>query len=404
MAVNEQVEVIQPAGGDLDRARAYYRQAVEEGRAGSRSQRRRMCDRSGARMAGSHDASQNPHSSCNSAVSDVLPGAGWLVLLTRRSAAKDAEFLLLRHEVAVLCRRVARPRLDWADRAVLGGLARRRRWVWQGRLMQPATLLGWHRDLVRCRWSCPHRPGRPGVAPEFVLWWCGWPGRIRAGATAASPVSGAGSGTRWGPAPSGLSCTAPVSTRHRSGRRSPGGSSSGPRPRASWRWTCFTVHTVVLKRLCVLFAIEVASRQVHMLGVTAHPMGEWVTQRACQLLMAVDDRAGRFRFWSGIGTRSSPPRSTPSSPASDQGAHDAVRALRANAYAERWVGTVRRELLDRMLIVGGRQLQAVLADYADQYNGHRPHRALGRHRHSDPACQLSWRRRPGWCDEIASVG
>jgi putative transposase len=93
---------------------------------------------------------------------------GWLALLTRSSAAKDAELLLLRHEVAVLRRRVARPRLDWADRAALAGLARLLpRRVWQGRLMQPTTLLRWHRDLVRRRWSYPHRRGRPGLAAEL---------------------------------------------------------------------------------------------------------------------------------------------------------------------------------------------------------------------------------------------
>jgi putative transposase len=91
-----------------------------------------------------------------------------LVLVARRSATKDAELLVLRHEVAVLRRQLARPRIDWADRAVLAGRSRRLpRWMWQGRLVQPATLLCWHRDLARRRWTYPHRPGRPTVAVEI---------------------------------------------------------------------------------------------------------------------------------------------------------------------------------------------------------------------------------------------
>jgi hypothetical protein len=154
---------------------------------------------------------------------------GWLVLLMRSSAAKDAELLVLRHEVAVLRRRVARPRLDRADRAVLAGLARLLpRWVWQGRLVQPTTLLGWHRDLVRRRWTYPHRRGRPGVALEIRDLVLRLARDNPSWGTAAFTVSCAGAGTRLRPAPSGPSCNAAVSTRHRSGRRSRGGSSSGP--------------------------------------------------------------------------------------------------------------------------------------------------------------------------------
>jgi putative transposase len=128
----------------------------------------------------------------------------------------------------------------------------------------------------------------------------------------------------------------------------------------------------------VLVVIEVAARQVHVLGVAAQPMGEWVTQQARKLRMTLDDRAGRFRFLvrdrdtkftapfdAVVAAEAIKVRSTP------------VRAPRANAYAEWWVGRVRRELWDRMLIVGCWQLRSVLANYVDHDNRHRPHRALG---------------------------
>ena len=92
----------------------------------------------------------------------------WLALLARSSAAKNAELLMLRHEVAVLRRGVPRPRVNWADRAVLAGLARLLpRPSWHGLIVRPETLLRWHRDLVRRRWSYPHRRGRPTVTAEL---------------------------------------------------------------------------------------------------------------------------------------------------------------------------------------------------------------------------------------------
>ena len=304
---------------------------------------------------------------------------GWLVLLARRSATNNAELLVLRHEVAVLRRQVVRPRLDWADRAVLVGLARLLpRPSWNRVFVRPETLLRWHQDLVRRRWSYPHRRGRPGVALELrdlVL-------RL----ARENPTWGYrrihGELGRLGYKNRG---------QHRLGHPPPGGRRTSaqavgadlaavpPRPAKSvLAVDFFTVDTVLLKRLYVLFVIEVASRRVHVLGMTAHPAAGWVAQQARNLLMALEDRVGQFRFL--VRDRDAKFTAAFDAVFAAEGVRvlrTPVRAPRANAYAERWVGTVRRELLDRMLIVGCRQLRSVLAEYADHYNGHRPHRALG---------------------------
>jgi putative transposase len=305
---------------------------------------------------------------------------GWLALLARRQASKNAEILVLRHEVAVLRRQVARPRPSWPDRAVLSALTRllsrqRRR----HRFVALRTLLRWHRDLVRRHWTQPHRPpGRPSTAPELR--------RLILRMAAENPTWGyrriQGELTRLG------STIAPSTVwlvLHRAG--------IDPAPRRAgltWRQflsaqaegilACdfFHVDTVLLKRLYVLFVIELSTRRVHVLGVTANPTGQWVAQQARNLLMDVADRIRQCKFL--IRDRDTKFTDTFDAVfASEriQTLPTPVRAPRANADAERWVGTVRRELLDRTLIMGRRHLLRVLSVYVAHYNEHRPHRALG---------------------------
>jgi putative transposase len=286
---------------------------------------------------------------------------------------------VLRHEVAVLRRHVARPRIDWADRAVLAGLARLLpRPHWRGLFIQPATLLRWHRELVRRRWTYPHKRGRPAISAEIR--------RLVLRLARENSTWGyrrihselCRLGYKIGPPPSGPCCSAPASTQHPNGRPAHDGSSSGRRPRVCWRWTSSRWTPYCSSGCISCFVIEVATRRVHVLGVTPHPTGRWVTQQVRNLLIEIGDRFGRFRFL----IRDRDRKFTAAFDAvfaaeAIQVLRRPVRAPRANAYAERWVGTVRREVLDRMLIFGCRQLRSVLAEYADHYNSHRPHKALG---------------------------
>jgi putative transposase len=222
---------------------------------------------------------------------------GWLPQATRGESAMVAELLVLRHEVAILRRQVGRPRLSWPDRAVLSALVRALpRELWRHRIVTPATLMSWHRRLVSRHWTYPNRPGRRGSATRYVTLSSGWPGRIRAGGTAGCKVNWSGWAIGWAPAPSGGSSPLAGSVR-RPARPTPvGGPSCERRLAGCWRPTSFTSTPSPLRRLYVLVVMEIATRRVHILGVTAHPTASWTTQQARNLLMDLGDRITTFRF------------------------------------------------------------------------------------------------------------
>lgn len=140
----------------------------------------------------------------------------------------------------------------------------------------------------------------------------------------------------------------------------------------------FTVNTVFLQRLYILFFLELSTRRVHLAGITANPTGAWVTQQARNLLMDLGDRAKQLRFLiRDRDTKCVADFDTVFTSEQITIIRTPVLAPRANAIAERWVGTVRRECTDRLLILGRRHLTAVLHSYLTHYNTHRPHRSLG---------------------------
>lgn len=303
----------------------------------------------------------------------------FVLLLARGERSKELEILVLRHELSVLRRQVKRPRLEPGDRLVLAALSRvLPRRSWSAFLVQPETLLRWHRRLVTRHWTYPHRsPGQPPIdraVRELIV-------RL------------AGENTSWGYVrivgelrKLGIDVSA---TLVRNVLVDAGLPPAPLRDRLSWRSflraqgesiiACdfFTVDTVWHRRLHVLVFLSIDSRRVEYLACTSKPDIAWMLQRARNLLMDLDDRGRQARFL--IHDRDKKFPTAFDAIFASEGVRiirTPVRAPNANAHVERWVGSVRRECLDRLLILGRRQLEHVLHVYVRHHNSQRPHRAL----------------------------
>lgn len=292
---------------------------------------------------------------------------------------RDAEILALRHQILVLQRQIIQPRFTDTDRtilAILSTVVARSRLAQIMLIVQPKTVIGWHRRLVARHWTSPPttRRGRPPtlaairrlvvrLAHENATW-----GYRRIHGELARLGHRIAPSTVW--------------TILRAAGIDPAPGRTGP------TWAQFIrsqakgivatdfacVDTATLRRFHVLFFIEIGTRRVYLGGITTNPTGPWTTQAArnfamnldCQFRFVIHDGAGQYtRSFDavfeadGVTAITTPPR-----------------APMANSYAERWVRTLRHELLDRTIIWNERQLCALLVDYIDHYNQHRPHRSL----------------------------
>ena len=298
-------------------------------------------------------------------------------LAVRSRRSKDLEIIVLRHQLGVLRRQVDRPELTDADRSLLGAIAaalpRPSRAGW---LVTPDTLLRWLRRRIVRHWTQPQRPpGRPSTSAELR--------RLALRLAAENPTWGyrrihgeiAGLGHRlaastvWQILNNARIDPAPT--------RSEVTWSQFLRSQAAVACDFATIDTALLRRFYLLFFIDIPTRTVYFAGITDHPSGVWASQAARNLLLRyghqladaaalVRDRGSQFidAFDEIFRTEGMKILKTP------------VRTPVANAFAERWIGTLRRELLDRTIIWNRRQLNNLVVDYIDHHNTHRPHRSL----------------------------
>jgi putative transposase len=303
-----------------------------------------------------------------------------LVLPNADDGTKDLEILVLRHQLRVLRRKTGRPKFTARDRVLLAVASRvlpRQRWM--SLLVTPQTLLRWHRELVRWKWSYPKacKAGRPPIDLEVAMlilrmarenprWGCvRICGELRK------------LGIRVG--------TTTIRTLLRRHGLGPAPRRSGPtwtqflRSQAEAIVACdfFTVETIWLKTLYVLFFIHLSTRRVILAGVTANPDSAWVTQQARNAAMDLNDRELSTRFvLRDHDTKFTRLFDDVFHSESAEVLRTPIRAPKANAYAERWVRTVRAECLDWTLVLGRRHLVRLLRAYVRHYNQQRPHRGL----------------------------
>jgi len=298
----------------------------------------------------------------------------------RDDGSKDLEILVLRHQLRVLRRTSGPPRLRPIDRVLLAAASRvipRGNWV--AFIVTPATLLRWHRELVKRKWTYRRtgRPGRPPLDP----------------AARALILRLARENPRWGCVriegelrKLGLRVSATtIRTLLRTARLGPAPRRTGPtwteflRAQADGIIACdfFTVETAWLRTLYVLVFIELGSRRIHLSPSTVQPDSAWVTQQARNLALDLDGRSPAIRFLiRDRDTKFCRPCDTVLRSEGMRVIRTPVRAPNANAYAERVIETMRAECLDWTLIQGRRHLDRTLRIYADHYNRGRPHRAL----------------------------
>ena len=310
--------------------------------------------------------------------------AAWLRLSRREETWKTAEILILRHQLAVLQRRQPRrPKLNWADRALLAALlsvipnARRHG---LRLLVTPETILRWHRDIIRRRQAARSRRGKTGRPATrrniqaLVLRLArenpGWGYRRIHGELAGLGVKVAAS-TVWEILKSNGIEPAP--------RRAEPTWQHFLRSQADAILACdfFSVDLLDGTQAHVLAVIERATRRIRILGVTLHPTGDWTAQQARNLVMDLGGQAERMKFM--IRDRGSNYTAAFDAVLADAGIRTVlcnVQTPRMNAITERWIGGCRRELLDRTLTWNQAHLLRILRDYETHHNQRRPHRSL----------------------------